>query len=783
MNIFWESETATERILLFFAGLMLLKPGFWVSLLIFYVLFEIMLLWGNYVQKKGLLVGAQIVITGVLFFFFHDFSVIREEPLEGDIFYLPSIGIIAAVALAGYTLIMIFSMSRVAMWLMVSAVDICMVFRCVNGIRTGKYEIAATLILTFLEAWRVLSLLGGRIAKRQVRYLKGTTAFADFRWLVFFVIMEMLVLIVPSSDEPIDWSFVYKVGYKVRDGFETIVENTGYYISGIGAGSTYQGGYSSLAETPGDIKGVSRDELYITTEGSRNSLYLAGHIEGDSGETADEMSADRFLDFLYALYSHDVDREEAGCFGKVKKLSVEFGYLRTKDVIRPENTLLAEFVKEDDLTEDGMHFRKTKKKGYKYDVTYLNVDYGSNYLEKIMSTPQAKALPSYNEMQVYCGKLYDYQLGRSVSETEYLKWANNKKDLSQYLDTGKYATERMRILAEDITKDAGSGYDACRRIEKYLRQYRYTTSPGEKTEHADSDNYIERFLFETGEGYCLHFAGSMVMLLRQIGIPSRLVEGYCYTFPESKYDRYVVNGDRAHAWVEAYIEGIGWVPFEPTSSRRTSLDSSWNITLPEMEENAGNEEALYDEESQYDQYVPEIPEIVADHTDEASEDEMISKKKVLDLVLVTKTVGTIIAGLIIYALIMWAMIQFVRFCRYNRAPLSVKLEKNIKDILWYLDREYGLSDNKVRLLEDYAAKLPENEIVSVGQMEATDLKTLAEHIFSVYYCQRFAGRNASAAEVRDSEYLRDFLRKRYLKRYPVFLRKNKSLYVIMRGMR
>ena len=57
----------------------------------------------------------------------------------------------------------------------------------------------------------------------------------------------------------------------------------------------------------------------------------------------------------------------------------------------------------------------------------------------------------------------------------------------------------------------------------------------------------------------------MTVLLRSIGIPARYVEGYMLPPEPIKDNTYEVTNENAHAWVEVYFEGLGWIPFEPTS--------------------------------------------------------------------------------------------------------------------------------------------------------------------------------------------------------------------------
>jgi hypothetical protein len=78
----------------------------------------------------------------------------------------------------------------------------------------------------------------------------------------------------------------------------------------------------------------------------------------------------------------------------------------------------------------------------------------------------------------------------------------------------------------------------------------------------DTSKLVDCFL-QTKRGYCEHFATAMVMLLREMGIPSRYVLGY---LPGREQDdgSWTVDRSAAHAWVEVYFPGHGWIEFDPT---------------------------------------------------------------------------------------------------------------------------------------------------------------------------------------------------------------------------
>ncbi len=93
----------------------------------------------------------------------------------------------------------------------------------------------------------------------------------------------------------------------------------------------------------------------------------------------------------------------------------------------------------------------------------------------------------------------------------------------------------------------------------------YSLSPPVLTEGADP---IEYFLSTSKTGYCMHYAGAAVMLLREMDVPARYASGYLveaegFEVESAGYVATVLD-DKAHAWVEIYLDTIGWVPVEVT---------------------------------------------------------------------------------------------------------------------------------------------------------------------------------------------------------------------------
>lgn len=121
---------------------------------------------------------------------------------------------------------------------------------------------------------------------------------------------------------------------------------------------------------------------------------------------------------------------------------------------------------------------------------------------------------------------------------------------------------RVKALAEEIIPENASLYDRALAIERYLKsEYQYSLDVPPLPEGEDAVDY---FLFEHRRGYCEHFATAYAVLCRLAGVPSRVVTGYSTGEYNPFTGLYEVSTSDAHAWVEIYLPGIGWVTMEPT---------------------------------------------------------------------------------------------------------------------------------------------------------------------------------------------------------------------------
>ncbi len=140
----------------------------------------------------------------------------------------------------------------------------------------------------------------------------------------------------------------------------------------------------------------------------------------------------------------------------------------------------------------------------------------------------------------------------------------------KYLQLPSTLPQRVRDLAHRIAAGSTNDpYDLAETIESYLRvTYRYV--PQVKAPPPGRDP-VDYFLFDLKEDFCEYFASSMVVLLREMGVPARVVEGYTAGTLNPNTGKFDVKELDAHAWVEAYFPTYGWIEFEPTPSQAPFL--------------------------------------------------------------------------------------------------------------------------------------------------------------------------------------------------------------------
>jgi len=310
-----------------------------------------------------------------------------------------------------------------------------------------------------------------------------------------------------------------------------------------------------------------KDTLVFVVESPDNSVYLRESIKeqytGREWRERDNKSFTAVSGKSIALKSMD---ETAGWLSEdyfVKNvITVTYNDFRTKTVFAP-------------MRAKRINFDTDKR--IKCLVDQDGIILSPKYLQKNLSYHVEMYNPRWED-----GKLAD--LLRKSSDIS----AGPIYDL--YLQLPENLPQRVRELALNVAASASNRFDKVKALENFLSSnYEYTLNPGSVPKDRD---FVDYFLFDSKKGYCTYYASAMAVMARAIGIPARYVEGYHLPYKPEKGTEYYVTKKQAHAWVEVYFEGVGWLMFEPTSpftSRRSGASQALDTGSMAYEE-------LYEEE-------------------------------------------------------------------------------------------------------------------------------------------------------------------------------------------
>lgn len=255
--------------------------------------------------------------------------------------------------------------------------------------------------------------------------------------------------------------------------------------------------------------------------------------------------------------------------------------------------------KEDDTYPYWPYFAKTNMKSEQDGQRLINSGAHTNTFSSVYFNVK---LPSYSDILNIQNVYNEYPAYRTLSNEDANMYEEVYGDFSlqecaeiigdyQKFAYDNYLTipESFEAIANEIRNDSYQSGDVLVNFNgvdfkiygynyyiKYVKNYlaercTYTLSPGKLK---GGEDFVDKFLNETHEGYCSHFASAATLMFRTMGVPARYVEGYCVDRGLTSFDEYGnatstlidVKDDSAHAWVEIFVDGVGWIPVDVTPS-------------------------------------------------------------------------------------------------------------------------------------------------------------------------------------------------------------------------
>ena len=176
-------------------------------------------------------------------------------------------------------------------------------------------------------------------------------------------------------------------------------------------------------------------------------------------------------------------------------------------------------------------------------------------------------------------------LRQAIAEVEH----NQERVHDQYTALPDDLPQSVRAVVDQARSDGvaapASGHDEQIAAMRWLVDY--FTDPANgfvytlDAPDGDGRNNLEVIgdFLERRSGYCSHYASALAVLGRALGVPTRMVLGYSASGVQAEaYFTYEVTADQLHAWVEAYIDDVGWVPFDVTPASTDDADADADDT-------------------------------------------------------------------------------------------------------------------------------------------------------------------------------------------------------------
>jgi protein-glutamine gamma-glutamyltransferase len=144
-------------------------------------------------------------------------------------------------------------------------------------------------------------------------------------------------------------------------------------------------------------------------------------------------------------------------------------------------------------------------------------------------------------------------------------------EVTKYLELPDGLDPRIAELAKQITEHARTSIEKAAAVQAYLSKYTYTLQLPTRREK----DPVAYFLFDRKAGHCEYFASSMAVLLREVGIPTRVVTGFRGGEWNDLTGNFIIRAKDAHAWVEVFFPGLGWYGFDPTPGDSAAVVNGW----------------------------------------------------------------------------------------------------------------------------------------------------------------------------------------------------------------
>lgn len=403
------------------------------------------------------------------------------------------------------------------------------------------------------------------------------------RIMPFLAVYLLLMGCMPAPETPFEWRWVKSIYHQLRESILVYTQRI-KWGSREGFNMAFTG-FSEEPELGGDLQ--DKAEVLMTVQllnTASENVYLTGTVydtfDGRQWrQTYRGGPRDMFLDTaetLGAVRAFDEQYQSDYLYGA--KIRISYQDFNTQYVFAPLKT--REVKGEEEAFAyicEGGSLRLEQYQGYgtTYELQYFQMNSGQEEFYRFLEeySEEVSALPEnmlYTDQAIW-------------EETGVEEIAEHRRGIYENYLGEVTLSERAADYLVQITEGAETDVEKLRAIERELSSFVYTRTPGNLPEWVrGGSEFLDYFLLDSRQGYCTYFATAFVLLARAEGIPARYVQGFCV--PTQGTRESYVYSNMAHAWPEAYIQGVGWIPFEPTPGYGGIRFASWELKKPDAAE-------------------------------------------------------------------------------------------------------------------------------------------------------------------------------------------------------
>lgn len=413
--------------------------------------------------------------------------------------------------------------------------------------------------------------------------------------LIIYILIALVTVFTPASRQPYGWDFVVEIVEGLENVWNRIAVEIHYKMMSAGQDGLFHFHTSGYSEFGSDLNhGVRQndlEQLIVSGNRTRRDVYLKGNVSAVFDKTrwhreelfdVPDYRIDTLMT-LYAIFSHTDDIRELQKFMAVKRQEVTLQNIKTQSLFYPVK-LLSISAPHMEASGDLLRSEEVNGRGYTYSYQFVDLDYSSEFLSALLKEEGKREYEEDTYYHIYevLRDYYHLELEPIAFEDFVVMAEDYEKKVRQAYCTGADSlSERSQVLAKQITDGCRTDYERCRTLEKFLYQYHYNCD----VKFPGSSDVIDYFLFEGKEGYCMHYATALTMMLQHHQIPARFVEGFLVDYKKNINNyTYSVESNKAHAWVEAYIDGFGWIRLEPTVVNAFIANAVWYVEEDEQKE-------------------------------------------------------------------------------------------------------------------------------------------------------------------------------------------------------